>query len=202
MYIPEKSTTFVGNQLVDDDAIFESTEGVDESVEEYGPHPQAHKFEDKSDSSLANTTQNVLGSDQTLAEILGEKGSQHFYASSTWRCVLFFSLIFLLQVSFCEGDARDPMYFSKKKKWSITAMACLFAALAAANGVSYVLGFSSMKPDLDCTQLQAALGISTYCLGFGFVPLFSAPLSEEFGRRPLYIISIIGFSLTHLMIAL
>lgn len=59
-----------------------------------------------------------------------------------------------------------------------------------------------MERDLNCTQFQSAIGISMYCLGFGVVPLVTASLSEEFGRRPLYIISSILFALMHLMAAL
>jgi MFS family permease len=59
-----------------------------------------------------------------------------------------------------------------------------------------------MKLDLNCTQFQSAIGISTYCLGFGVVPLVTASLSEEFGRRPLYMVSSVLFALMHLMVAL
>ena len=67
---------------------------------------------------------------------------------------------------------------------------------------SYALGFPSMEADLNCTPLQAAIGLSVYSLGIGVVPLVSASFGEEFGRQPLYVVSIIGFSLAHLMIAL
>lgn len=54
---------------------------------------------------------------------------------------------------------------------------------------------------LNCTQFQATIGLSVYPLGFGVVPLFTAPFSEEIGRRPLYLGSIVGFILMHLMVA-
>lgn len=44
-----------------------------------------------------------------------------------------------------------------------------------------------MQRDLNASMIQIATTISVYALGFGVIPLFSAPLSEEFGRRPLYI---------------
>lgn len=72
----------------------------------------------------------------------------------------------------------------------------------AANAATYTLGFDTMMADLNCTTFQATIGVSTYCLGFGIVPLFTASFSEEFGRRPLYVASSIGFLLMHIMAAL
>jgi MFS family permease len=59
-----------------------------------------------------------------------------------------------------------------------------------------------MTQDLDCTRFKATIGLATYCLGFGLTPLLTASLSEEFGRMPMYIVSGVGFTLTHLMVAL
>jgi MFS family permease len=59
-----------------------------------------------------------------------------------------------------------------------------------------------MEADLNCTPLQAVIGLSVYSLGVGVVPLVSASFGEEFGRQPLYVVSTIGFSLMHLMSSL
>lgn len=64
------------------------------------------------------------------------------------------------------------------------------------------MGYPSMIRDLNCTQFQATIGLSLYALGFGVTPLLTAPLSEEFGRQPLYIVSGIVFMLMHLAVAL
>lgn len=90
----------------------------------------------------------------------------------------------------------------------------------AASGSTISLGFASMIRDLNCTTEQAATALrsvkvlicyknthfyytcSLYCLGFGVVPLFTAAFSEEFGRRPLFLVSGVIFALMHLMMAL
>lgn len=64
------------------------------------------------------------------------------------------------------------------------------------------MGYTSMIRDLNCTQFQATGGLSIYAFGFGLFPLFLAPLSEEFGRQPLYFGSIIVYALMHLAVAL
>lgn len=94
------------------------------------------------------------------------------------------------------------MHFSKTRKWTITLVACGFTFFTGANGSSYALGFPSMQQDLACTKFQAAIGLGIYCLGFALTPLITAPLSEELGRRPLFVVSVVVFALMHLMSAL
>ena len=59
-----------------------------------------------------------------------------------------------------------------------------------------------MTVALNCTQFQATVGLSMYCLGFAVTPLVTASFSEEFGRQPLYIVSCLGFGMMHLVVAL
>jgi predicted MFS family arabinose efflux permease len=56
------------------------------------------------------------------------------------------------------------------------------------------MGFPSMMRELHCNEEQAALGISMFCLGFALVPLLTSAFSEEFGRRPLFVICTIVFT--------
>ncbi|KAJ3504065.1 hypothetical protein NLJ89_g8135 [Agrocybe chaxingu] len=76
------------------------------------------------------------------------------------------------------------------------------ATLTPTSAVSFTLGAPSLMRDLHCTAFDAILGLSLYLLGFGLLPLITSALSEEFGRQPLYYVSIIGFLLTHPMAAL
>ncbi|KAI8985777.1 MFS general substrate transporter [Trametes punicea] len=107
-----------------------------------------------------------------------------------------------IYVEFEEGDPRDPMNFSRARKWAITFTASFFSIIVASSSAAYALGDDSMVRDLNATQFQATVGLSMYTLGFGLVPLVSASFSEEFGRQPLYLFSGIGCLLMHLMMAL
>ncbi|KAF7289098.1 Drug transporter [Mycena chlorophos] len=107
-----------------------------------------------------------------------------------------------LYVEFEPGDSRDPVNYSRSRKWAITAIACYSTFIAASTSSAYSLGFSTMTTDLNCTELRATVGLSVYNLGFGLVPLVSSSLSEEFGRQPLYLASATGFTLMYLAIAL
>jgi hypothetical protein len=48
----------------------------------------------------------------------------------------------------------------------------------AASSASYSISYESMMHDLNCTQLQATVGLSMYVIGFGVVPLISSSFSE------------------------
>lgn len=96
----------------------------------------------------------------------------------------------------------DPLRFSKTKKWLITLVTCFFTILAATSINSYTLGYPSMIKDLQCTESQAVIGLSIFVLGFAITPLFTAALSEELGRQPVYYTTITLFLAMHVMIAL
>ncbi|OAX41036.1 MFS general substrate transporter [Rhizopogon vinicolor AM-OR11-026] len=105
-------------------------------------------------------------------------------------------------VTFEEYDERDPINFSYRTKWTVTLVACAFAAIVGAASSSFSMGYQSMMRDLNCTQFQATVGLSMWSLGFGFVPLITSSFTEEFGRLHIYIVSSFGFMLTEMMIAL
>ncbi|EGN95145.1 hypothetical protein SERLA73DRAFT_125470 [Serpula lacrymans var. lacrymans S7.3] len=107
-----------------------------------------------------------------------------------------------LQVEFDEKDPRDPVNFSRSRRWAITITACAFTGIVAASSSSYTMGYNSMIPELNCTEFQATIGLSVYPLGFGVIPLFTSSFSEEFGRQPLYIVCSMIFFLTQVMLAL
>ncbi|KDR67704.1 hypothetical protein GALMADRAFT_1073826 [Galerina marginata CBS 339.88] len=104
-------------------------------------------------------------------------------------------------VSFSAEDRRNPVYFSKGRKWIITLVISFFTILVS-SVTSFSMGGPSMMRDLHCTHFQATLGLSLYCLGFGVSSLLAPSFSEEFGRLPLYYISAAMFLLMHLMIGL
>jgi MFS family permease len=56
-----------------------------------------------------------------------------------------------------------------------------------ASGFSPVAG--DFAKDMDVSPSVAILGLSMYVLGLAFGPMTLAPLSEYFGRRPVYIVS-------------
>ncbi|KAH9175933.1 major facilitator superfamily domain-containing protein [Lactarius sanguifluus] len=107
----------------------------------------------------------------------------------------------VIAVEYDVGDKRDPINFSRERKWVMTLVACLFTGVSAAAASSYSFGIPSMTRDLNCTDFQATIAFSVFPLGFALTPLFTAPFSEEFGRRPLYLVSGVGFLAMHILLA-
>ncbi|SJX65825.1 related to multidrug resistant protein [Sporisorium reilianum f. sp. reilianum] len=95
----------------------------------------------------------------------------------------------VIWVDFAPGDAENPFNFSRTRKWCITILGVLFTAEVAATASAYVPGIPSMERDLRITNHELSLlGIAIYPLGFALPPLVLAPLSEVFGRNPMYLV--------------
>ncbi|KAJ3568995.1 hypothetical protein NP233_g5354 [Leucocoprinus birnbaumii] len=107
----------------------------------------------------------------------------------------------VLWVEYEPNDPRQPINFSRSKKWAITLVACFATFLSGSAVAAYPFGYQSMIRDLNCTEFQATLGLSSYTLGLGIVPMFISALSEEFGRWPLFLWSSLGYELCFAMIA-
>ncbi|KAL4077375.1 major facilitator superfamily domain-containing protein [Scleroderma citrinum] len=121
---------------------------------------------------------------------------------STSACTVQDSSEKIIYVEFNEGDVRNPVNYSRSKKLAITLSACIFAATTSAAASSYTISTSSMIKELKCSEIEAALGLGLYAVGFGVTPLITSSFSEEVGRRPAYIFSSIVYTLTQVMVAL
>lgn len=96
-------------------------------------------------------------------------------------------------VKFEHGKGEDPREFSYGKKWMVTACSSSLC-LAVALGSSIVTGdLEGLTLDLHSSQEIINLSVSMFVVGFGVGPLAFAPLSEVFGRKPIYCISMFGF---------
>lgn len=93
-------------------------------------------------------------------------------------------------VTFEEGKHENPREWGMGRKWFIT-LATSFLCLAVAIGSSIVTGdIAGPTRDLHIKQEITNLTVTCFVMGFGLGPLFLAPLSEVFGRRPIYCISL------------
>ncbi|KAF2713444.1 MFS general substrate transporter [Pleomassaria siparia CBS 279.74] len=92
-------------------------------------------------------------------------------------------------VEFPPGDPEDPRNWTSVRKWLMIA-AIIPIDLSVSWGAS---GFSpaayDFSKEMHVSDQIATLGLSTYVLGLAFGPMTLAPLSEYFGRRPIYIYS-------------
>lgn len=91
-------------------------------------------------------------------------------------------------------DPLNPMNFSSWLKTLNTALVsgiCFVTPLASS---MFAPGVPQLMEEFKSTNvLLASFVVSVYVLGFAFGPLFLAPLSEIYGRLPIYHICNVGF---------
>ncbi|KAJ6562912.1 major facilitator superfamily domain-containing protein [Mycena sp. CBHHK59/15] len=94
-------------------------------------------------------------------------------------------------VTWTENDPEDPRNWSAAWRWCkshITLVAAL-AVVAVAFASAVVTGdFGDIEDEFGVSEVVTALSVSLMVVGFGIGPLAWSPLSELYGRRPLWVI--------------
>ncbi|KAJ6460766.1 MFS general substrate transporter [Mycena vitilis] len=91
-------------------------------------------------------------------------------------------------VTWKEDDPEDPRNWSVPWRWYITFVSAL-AVVAVAFASAVVAGdFKDIEKEFGVGEVVSALTVSLMVVGFGIGPLAWSPLSELYGRRPLWII--------------
>ncbi|KAJ7250408.1 MFS general substrate transporter [Mycena rebaudengoi] len=91
-------------------------------------------------------------------------------------------------VAWTENDPEDPRNWSPLLRWYITLVAALAVVAVAFASAVISGGFVAIEAEFGASQLVVALSVSLMVIGFGLGPLAWSPLSELYGRRPLWII--------------
>lgn len=92
-------------------------------------------------------------------------------------------------VTFLIDDPENPQNWSRPFKWTITLVAS-FLVLAVAYGSAAPTGGMGLICDkFHVSEEVANLTVAIMVIGFAVGPLIWSPLSEQIGRRPVYIIS-------------
>jgi multidrug resistance protein len=90
-------------------------------------------------------------------------------------------------IQWIPKDPRNPMLWSRPKRWFITMMVSLTTLAVALLSSAYTGGIREIIQEFKVSQTVAILGVSLFVLGFAIGPLLWAPLSELFGRQYLFI---------------
>ncbi|THY29399.1 synaptic vesicle transporter [Aureobasidium pullulans] len=90
-------------------------------------------------------------------------------------------------VNWIDNDPRNPMLFSKVKKWFLTALVAIATLAVAFVSSAYSGGIREILAEFGASQEVGILGVSLFVLGFAIGPLLWAPLSEIFGRQVLFV---------------
>ncbi|KAB8222991.1 major facilitator superfamily domain-containing protein [Aspergillus novoparasiticus] len=94
------------------------------------------------------------------------------------------------EVSF-DGD-QDPMCprsMSSVRKWVIVLIVCTGTLCVTCTSSIYTTTYTQMDPEFHTSTLISTVGLSSFVLGIGTGPLLTGPLSEHYGRRPIYLVA-------------
>ncbi|WWD20497.1 hypothetical protein CI109_104973 [Kwoniella shandongensis] len=101
-----------------------------------------------------------------------------------------------------HGDPQSPRSWPNWKRYGIVGLASLLNNLVCLCVSGYSTGVEQMEEELGFGSELGTLGLSLYILGFAVGPMFLAPLSEYWGRRPVYLVSWTIFTLFQIPLAL
>ncbi|OGE54339.1 hypothetical protein PENARI_c006G02618 [Penicillium arizonense] len=88
-----------------------------------------------------------------------------------------------------EADPLCPRSYSTLKKWRITLVICFVSLCMTCASSIYTATYQQMEAELGNSRIVSILGLSLFVLGISFGPMALGPLSEFYGRRPIYVIS-------------
>ncbi|KAJ6155788.1 Major facilitator superfamily domain general substrate transporter, partial [Penicillium chermesinum] len=93
-------------------------------------------------------------------------------------------------VTFTVDDPENPKNWSKAYKWYCTmvvAFTCFVVALCSSIITADIPG---PRKSFGVSEEVSLLVVTVFVIGFGVGPMAFAPLSEMFGRRPVYAITL------------
>ena len=105
-------------------------------------------------------------------------------------------------VHFKLHDQRDPRQWSELYKWFILTIAILTQWWANVISAMFASGVDGVALEFDVTTTVARVAQASYLIGFAFGPIFTAPLSEDYGRVPVHALCLFGLGIFQIPCAL
>ncbi|SAM81909.1 related to TPO1-Vacuolar polyamine-H+ antiporter [Ustilago bromivora] len=100
------------------------------------------------------------------------------------------------------NDPENPFNWPKSRRWLLVSVCFLFTACTAFNGCGYPSASFQAAQDLQTTQLVYLVGNTVFLFAVSITPLVLAPLSEVYGRSPIYLTAVAIFTLLYIPQAL
>lgn len=92
-------------------------------------------------------------------------------------------------------DKMDPKNLPLMRKWLITLTLSLGSVCVTCTSSLYTMTYAQLRRDFGVSTLIATLGLSLFVFGLGLSPMILSPLSEFYGRRPIYIGAFVFFTI-------
>ncbi|KAK7749686.1 hypothetical protein SLS53_000265 [Cytospora paraplurivora] len=94
-----------------------------------------------------------------------------------------------IYLAYSRDNKDNPRNWPRWKKWYITCFVSMLNVLTCLCAGGYSSGENDLVSTFNVSSEVGTLGLSLYILGFAIGPLIFAPLSEFYGRNPVYTIS-------------
>lgn len=91
----------------------------------------------------------------------------------------------------------NPFEWSPTKKAVILFVTCFSTVMTGFSSGAYTSGMAQMIAKWGVEKLPLMVGVTTYTFGFGFGPMFLAPISEAYGRYPTMMGAFVLFNSKH-----
>ncbi|KAF4337945.1 drug proton antiporter YHK8 [Fusarium beomiforme] len=83
----------------------------------------------------------------------------------------------------------SPFTLPRARKDIFLALSCIATMLTAYTAGTYSPPSRAMARDIGASHTATLVGITTFCAGFAIAPMALAPISEIWGRRPVFILA-------------
>jgi multidrug resistance protein len=94
-----------------------------------------------------------------------------------------------------EHDSMNPRNLNTARKWAVVLTLALGSLCVTCTSSLYTTTYDQMDAEFGNSRIVATLGLSLFVFGLGLSPMVLAPLSEFYGRRPIYVWSYIFFTI-------
>ena len=97
---------------------------------------------------------------------------------------------YAFEVDFDEIDKADPRQWSLWYKGLILFIMSLGTTCVVLYSTSYTSAIPGMQEEFGISDTLGVVGVTTYMIGIACGAIILAPLSEMYGRRPIYIVAL------------
>lgn len=98
-------------------------------------------------------------------------------------------------VEWLDVDPENPKAYSSRMRWSVTILIAVMTLCVAFASSAYSGIVEPLIKEFRCSEEVVILGLSMNVLGYSIGPLLWAPMSETIGRRNVFLVSYVFYTL-------
>ena len=92
-----------------------------------------------------------------------------------------------------DHDPMNPRNMTNGRKWIVVAIVSAGSTCVTCTSSMYTSTYGQITQEFHVSRVVATLGLSLFVMGLGIGPMVLGPLSEFYGRQPIYVFSFFFF---------